>query len=274
MFNSDHFAFGKNWASYSSLIGNREVEEAEKGLLKLVERERLSGASFVDIGCGSGLHSLAAARLGAGRIVAVDYDLDSVNTTKSLFERYTVAVPHQVERFDILSGDALSRYGLFDVVYSWGVLHHTGDMWRAIENAAHLVRPDGVFVFSLYRRTYMDFFWKLEKALYSKAPELLQQIIRGVYVGAFRLGLLLSSRSFEAHVANYRTTRGMDFYHDVHDWLGGYPYESATASQVAQKLAELGFVRVREITQPTSVGLLGSGCNEYVYARQRSGGPA
>jgi SAM-dependent methyltransferase len=267
--NHNHFAFGKNWASYSSLVGEREVEEAEKGLLKLVERQKIFGASFIDIGCGSGLHSLAAARLGASRIVAIDYDPDSVNTTKSLLERFQVSISHRVERYDILNGDGVSRYGLFDVVYSWGVLHHTGDMWRAIENAAELVKPGGLFVFSLYRKTYMDFFWKQEKPLYSNAPESAQRWIRGLYVMAFRLGLLLRLQSFEEYVARYRSVRGMDFYHDVHDWLGGYPYETATSWQVARKLAELGFDLVTEITRPTSLGLLGAGCDEYVYARRR-----
>jgi hypothetical protein len=58
-----------------------------------------------------------------------------------------------------------------------------------------------------------------------------------------------------------------DYFHDLHDWLGGYPYESITPIQVAQELTNLGFAHVRSKIEPRSIGLFGSGCDEYVYAR-------
>ena len=119
-----HFDFGKNWSSYSELIGQPQIDEAKKGLLKLLTADELRGKSFLDIGCGSGLHALAAAQLGVSRIQAFDIDPDSVATTKVVLTRHAVAVPWQAEQVSVFDLDP-QRHGRFDVVYSWGVLHHT-----------------------------------------------------------------------------------------------------------------------------------------------------
>ena len=146
------FAFGKNWESYATLIGESEIAEAEKALLRLFPDVQLQGRSFLDIGCGSGLHALAASRLGARPITAIDIDPDSVATARAVLARYKVdCAVSQQSVFDMT--------GHFDVVYSWGVLHHTGDMWRAIEKAASLVAPGGLLAIALYRRTKSDAFW-------------------------------------------------------------------------------------------------------------------
>lgn len=79
-----HFAFGRNWAEYAGKITEAEVREAEAGLLRLMGGERLEGKRFLDIGSGSGLHSLAALRLGAREVLAVDIDADSVATTRAV----------------------------------------------------------------------------------------------------------------------------------------------------------------------------------------------
>lgn len=259
-----HFAFGKNWASYSALIDAPQIEEAKKGLLRLIPEEEFKGRSFLDIGCGAGLHALAAARLGVGRIHAIDIDPDSVSTSRDVLSRSNVAVPWRVEPLSVFDLDP-ARQGTFDIVYSWGVLHHTGNMWEAIGKAASMVAPDGLLVLALYRTTYLDSLWKLEKRLYARSPEFVQSILRAIYVAAFRLGKLATGAGFREHVANYKSSRGMDFYHDVHDWLGGYPYETALAPEVASKLANLGFKAERVFARPISVGVFGSGCDEYVY---------
>jgi hypothetical protein len=111
----------------------------------------------------------------------------------------------------------------------------------------------------------MDHFWKLEKRLYSRAPEMMQNVIRTAYVAAYRLRALAMGEDFRDHVATYASSRGMDFYHNIHDWLGGYPYETAVASEVERRLIDLGFQAERIFAQPLHVGIFGSGCNEYVY---------
>jgi 2-polyprenyl-6-hydroxyphenyl methylase/3-demethylubiquinone-9 3-methyltransferase len=264
-----HFAFGANWASYARLVGEREIEEAEKGLVKLVPAGEFRGRSFFDIGCGSGLHSLAATRLGVSRLFAVDYDPDSVTTARSLLERSAVTIPWRAERADVFELDG-ANVGQFDIVYSWGVLHHTGEMWRAVDKAASFVAPGGLLVISLYRTTTMDGFWKVEKRWYSQASAGMQRLARGVFRLVQRTLMWLRGSSYRDLAKNYRAIRGMDIDHDLHDWLGGYPYETALAPEVDERLRRLSFTPERVFALPKSLGVLGSGCDEYVYRKSLS----
>jgi len=258
-----HFAFGKNWASYSRLVTDARVEEAIAGLRRLAG-EDLTGKRFLDIGCGSGLHSLAALRLGAREVVGLDIDPDSVATAQEL-----LAVNASAQRWSVMERSIfdpqIGSMGRFDVVYSWGVLHHTGDMCRALRAAAGLVAPGGHFIFALYRHTSFCWFWKLEKRWYARASPAAQARAQAVYVKVFKL---LNRRNFKDYVANYARGRGMDFYHDVHDWLGGWPYESISPSQTESLMRQLELRRVRAFVRSgKSLGLLGSGCAEYVYSK-------
>ena len=230
-----HFAFGKNWKSFAKLIEGPQIEEAEKALSKLVPSEWLKGRSFLDIGCGSGLHVLAAARLGVNRILAIDIDADSVATTKALLSAHNFSVPWQAKEVSVFDLDP-ARHGQCDIVYSWGVLHHTGDMWEALKKAAAMVAPRGLLVVALYRTTKSDAFWKREKRWYAHASPLAQALARACYITAYRLALIRTRQRFRTFLANYKSARGMDFYHDVHDWLGGYPYETALAPEIDDKL--------------------------------------
>ena len=211
-----HFAFGKNWASYAALIDEPQMEEAKKGLLKLIPAEEYKGCSFLDIGCGSGLHALAAARLGVSRIMAVDIDPDSVATCSGLLSSKNIVVPWHANTMSVFDLDP-THQGTFDIVYSWGVLHHTGNMWEAISKAASMVAPNGLFAIALYRKTYMDPFWKVEKRLYAHAPKIVQNGVRAGYIAVFRLAKLAMGANLREYVAKYGSSRGMDFYHDVHD---------------------------------------------------------
>jgi 2-polyprenyl-6-hydroxyphenyl methylase/3-demethylubiquinone-9 3-methyltransferase len=157
----------------------------------------------------------------------------------------------------------IGSMGRFDVVYSWGVLHHTGAVHRALRAAAALVRPGGQFVFALYRRTPLCWFWKIEKRWYAGASAAAQARAQAMYVRVFRL---LNRRNFKDYVANYAQVRGMDFYHDVHDWLGGWPYESISPAEVDGLMQQLGLRQIRAFLVPgRALGLLGSGNDEYVY---------
>jgi 2-polyprenyl-3-methyl-5-hydroxy-6-metoxy-1,4-benzoquinol methylase len=263
-----HFAFGKNWASYAARIDEARIEEATKGLLKLIPAVDFKGKSFLDIGCGSGLSALAAAQLGVDSIVAIDIDPVSVATTRAVLSSNNVSVPWRAETMSVFELDAMGDTA-FNIVYSWGVLHHTGAMWEALNKSASMVAPNGLLAIALYRRTYLDPFWKLEKRLYAHAPHVVQTLVRGAYVAAFRLGLWATGRSFRDYLANYKSARGMDFYIDVHDWLGGYPYESVLAPELESTLASRGFAAERVFSRPQQIGLFGSGCDEYVYRLTR-----
>jgi SAM-dependent methyltransferase len=245
---SARFAFGENWAEYAKLIDEPRIAQATESVRRLVGD--LSGQSFLDIGCGSGLHALAAARLGAAPIVAVDIDPRSVETAKRVLAG--LAVPADVREISVFDLPDET----FDVVYSWGVLHHTGAMHAAMRKAAGLVKPGGLFAFALYRKTPMCGAWKIEKRIYSRSPPIIQRTIRALYILAYRA----ARRSRERE-------RGMDFVHDAHDWLGGYPYESISPAEVASTMDALGMVRVRDFVEAQGLGIFGSGCDEYVYRK-------
>lgn len=257
----NHFDFGKNWAAFSQRIDEDRLSAAITSLQALVPD--LHGKSFFDIGCGSGLFSLAALRLGAKRVFAVDIDDESVATTRKVLTTLAGTAPWTAECrsvFDVSD----EEFGTFDVVYSWGVLHHTGDMWRAIDQASRLVAPGGTFAFALYERTPFCAAWRVEKRLYSRAPAAIQRLIQATYMTLRGLGRIMTGRRF-----GKTERRGMARDLDAHDWLGGYPYESASRDQVFVFMRERGFYRVKEL--PTRIhlaGLLGSGCSEYVYVRE------
>lgn len=267
-----HFAFGKNWAEYAEKVTEDKIAEAERGLQRLLAQDRLDGLSFLDIGCGSGIHSLAAIRLGARKVFAVDLDADSVHTTLALLKRHAPAGGDwSVKEVSVFDLDP-NRCGTYDVVYSWGVLHHTGAMKSAIDSAARMVAPGGRFVLALYRRVWMDFFWRWEKRWYSKASPVAQRTAQAIYIWLYRVAFWVTGRNFRKYVKNYGSNRGMDFYHDVHDWLGGYPYESILPQEVDLLMKKLGFSKERIFARQgrvfgRSTGLFGSGCDEYVYRK-------
>jgi SAM-dependent methyltransferase len=261
------FEFGENWRSFLNRLDAHRIGEAEKSLKWLLDCERLDGKRFLDIGSGSGLSSLVARRLGAD-VVSFDYDPQSVNCTAALRDRFFPNDAHWlVEHGSILDPEFLRKLGRFDVVYSWGVLHHTGAMRNAIENAAWLVAPCGILALALYRKTALCWFWTLEKRWYCQASELAQARARSVYINLLRAAFAAARRDFSTYVANYSDNRGMDFAHDVHDWLGGYPYESIGCVSLDKLLRQGGFEKIKAKVRRASIGVFGSGCDEYVYRR-------
>jgi 2-polyprenyl-3-methyl-5-hydroxy-6-metoxy-1,4-benzoquinol methylase len=270
-----HFAFGHNWSDYADKIGEEQIIEARNALQRLLGNEVLAGKRFLDIGCGSGLHSLAALQLGAAEVVATDIDPESVNTTERVLRRFAPAGASyrviQRSVFDLNIADL----GSFDVTYSWGVLHHTGNMYEALARAGAMTAPSGLFVFALYAKTWLCRFWTIEKRWYAAASAKRQECAQRNYIRLFRIRLLISGHRFAAYKEKYRS-RGMDFYHDVHDWMGGYPYESISNREVDDLMTSTGFQAQRLFLSSKgkilgrNVGFFGSGCDEYVYIRKGS----
>lgn len=263
----NHFAFGENWRSFVDLVDEDMIAQAVRSLERLLPRTELAGRTFLDIGCGSGLSMLAASRLGAASLQGIDIDPQSVAAAQALMSRFSPNGPWQTRVTSVFDLDP-ARDGTFDVVHSWGVLHHSGDMWTAVRRAAALVAPGGGLVLALYRRTPLCGFWTHEKRVYSRAGRSTQAAMRALFKATYAAGLIASGRNPVSYIQGYKSARGMDWSHDVHDWLGGYPYESVLPDEVRSELESLGFTLVRVFEKPAAVkGLLGSHCDEFVAVR-------
>ena len=263
-----HFAFGQNWSKYSRAINSQRILEATKNIERLLGNIKLANFTVLDIGSGSGIHDVAFLRMGCKFLEAIDYDLDSVRTTENTIEQNYTGDNYRVYKDDILNLKNLTDKK-FNLVYSWGVLHHTGDLSNAIKNSCLLVETDGYFAIAVYRKTRLCNFWRIEKKLYSHSPRFIQLIFEFIYVFIFALRFTSKYRktSIFQYVSSYEQFRGMKWIYDVRDWLGGYPYESISASDLKQKFSDLGFVLVNEFSSLPEMGLLGTGCDEFLFRK-------
>jgi 2-polyprenyl-6-hydroxyphenyl methylase/3-demethylubiquinone-9 3-methyltransferase len=269
----ERFAFGENWARFLALLNDERIEQAKASLKNMLEVDSLEGKSFLDIGSGSGLFSLAARRMGA-RVVSFDYDPQSVACTKELKRRY---YEHdngwQVESGSVLDRDYLGKLGQFDIVYSWGVLHHTGAMWTALEHVAPHVAPAGKLFIALYNdQGGASRRWTRIKQIYNQLPPYLRPVFTVlVYfpreLRFFFIDLLRGHphKYFSAIFYYSKTGRGMSWWHDLVDWIGGYPFEVSKPEQVFEFYKRRGF----KLTKLTTAGG-GLACNEFVFQRNDS----
>ncbi|HKC85471.1 MAG TPA: class I SAM-dependent methyltransferase [Blastocatellia bacterium] len=267
----ERFEFGKNWSRFLEVFRDEQVVTAESSLKRMLEIDSLAGMRFLDIGSGSGLFSLAARRLGA-RVHSFDYDPQSVACTAELRRRYFPGDDRWVvEEGSALDADYVAGLGEFDIVYSWGVLHHTGRMWQALENARLPVAPGGRLFIAIYNDNgSKSRRWAQIKHAYNNLPRLLRAPFAALAITPHEAKTFLRA-TLDGRAGEYLrswiepdTLRGMSHWRDIVDWVGGYPYEFATPEQIFDFYRERSFTLTK-----LKCGGVGLGCNEFVFTKEQ-----
>jgi 2-polyprenyl-3-methyl-5-hydroxy-6-metoxy-1,4-benzoquinol methylase len=273
----DRFAFGRNWASFQTTIDARRIADAERSLQTLLSADDLVGKRFLDAGSGSGLFSLAAHRLHAS-VTSFDLDPDSVACTCQLKARFTAdGPPWQVLQGSLTDSQFLASLGQFDIVYCWGVAHHTGQMWQALDNLSAMVAPGGTIVLAIYNdQQYISRAWRGVKRLYQRLPRFLRPLL----VAAIGLSMFLTRLATTLIASLLRLvtlrnpvvpflnwirqsqSRGMHAWYDLVDWVGGWPFEVARPEDVFRFMRDRGFT-LHDLNTTS-----GHGCNEFVFFRK------
>ena len=253
----ERFEFGANWSRFLAHLDDRRIDDAEASLQSMLKVETLAGRRFLDIGSGSGLFSLAARRLGA-EVRSFDYDPQSVRCTEELRRRYFPDDPRwTVTSGSVLDDAFLATLGSYDIVYSWGVLHHTGQMWKALGNVAPLVAPAGRLFIALYNDEGLaSRYWHAVKKTYVRYP-VLRWPIALMHVPY----PLAPSLALRVLTGRRQAVRGMTLWYDFIDWIGGYPFEVATPEAVVDFFTARGF-RLDKLRTTNRMG-----CNEFVFVR-------
>lgn len=263
---STTFSFGQNWQTFVERRFTPErVAIARTHIAHFLGIESLAGCSFLDIGCGSGLSSLAAYELGADRIVSFDVDPHSVSATRQLWEISGKPANWTISQGSILDSSFVSGLEHADIVYSWGVLHHTGQMWQAVTNAAGLMSANGRFYVSLYVTTPKSAYWTAVKQRYNRASPTGKRLMELWHVVSRKwIRQLMRGRNPLQEMREYQQKRGMDYMTDIRDWLGGFPYEHARIEDV------FAFARQQLSLELVNIAT-GEAAIEYLFAPRTSG---
>ncbi len=252
------FDFGSNWQAFSARrLDAVRLTTAVRSLQSLLEKDTLEGLSFLDVGCGTGLFSIAAHQLGAAKVVGIDVNPSCISVSEQNRDRLAPHSPVLFQQGSALSRGDLHSLGRFDIVYAWGSLHHTGAMWEAIGNVAKQVSPGGLLVVALYNQHLTSPVWKIIKRLYNWLPGFGRVSMAVLFSGIIYVAkFLVTGRN------PLEKERGMDFWFDVIDWIGGYPYEYTKPREVQKFVTAQGFKPGHYI--PARVP---TGCNEFVFIK-------
>ena len=265
----ERFEFGKNWANFLNTLDDERISNAEKTLTTWTNLVDFSGKTFLDIGSGSGLFSLCALRLGA-KVHSFDYDPDSVAFTAELRRRYFPDDPDwTVESGSALDEEYVSSLGVHDIVYSWGVLHHTGDMWTGLRNADLCVKDQGMLFVAIYNdQGGPSRYWTWVKRTYNRLPRGLRGPFTALTMGPREIRMfcrmLVVGRPdiYLRTITQYKSSRGMSYWHDLVDWVGGYPFEVAEPEAIFDFYHSRGY----QLTKLETMGG-GLGCNQFVFQK-------
>jgi 2-polyprenyl-6-hydroxyphenyl methylase/3-demethylubiquinone-9 3-methyltransferase len=258
------FSFGKNWDRFLDSLNPTRLKIAESSIVDFLEVDSFSNKSVLDIGCGSGIFSYSFYQLGAKKLVSFDVDPYSVACCKHMRERAGGPDNWEVLEASVLDKKKIGALGKFDIVYSWGVLHHTGDMWKAIGNATTLVHKNGYLYITIYNKTSTSIFWLWIKKIYNKFPLIGKFVI--VPLEAIRHFLLYvaGGKNPVTEIRNYYKKRGMRWHNDLVDWLGGYPYEYASIQDIfiyfKNNHPDFKLINLKDVN--------GIGCNSFLFIKE------
>ena len=252
------FRFGANWQQFVQRVGAREINEMRNSIRAVLPEVDGQCLRILDVGCGSGLASAAFVSMGS-TVESFDVDGESVDCSRSLREKLDIPASRwSIWQGSILSDRLVSDLERFDVVYAWGVLHHTGNLWRACENAARLVRDDGYLMVAIYNdQKGISTYWTKVKYIYNK-----YSFSRPFLVALHAPYLIFARKILRWLVGKPQIERGMSYWHDMLDWLGGYPFEVAAPQRVVSFFESRSFVIVRQALCGTR-----HGCNEFVFRK-------
>ena len=203
----ERFEFGKNWSAFLSVLDDERIATAVESLKKMLECDDLAGKTFLDIGSGSGLFSLAARRLGA-KVHSFDFDSNSFACTQELRNRYFPNDPN----------------------------------WRVEQGSA------------------LDADCRLPRVL--KTPFAIAVILPDEGKSLLKSLITLRPWNYIRSWTRYKNGRGMNRWHDIIDWVGGFPYEYASVDRIFEFYKQRGFTLVK--VKSEGVGL---GCNEFVFVK-------
>lgn len=241
------FSFGKNWNDYNKTVSPERIQSAVQDIKSWLGEDFVRNKRVIDVGCGSGVHSLAFYQLGASELRSFDSDIHSVNSTKDHWNKAKQPVNWIVDEGSVLDGDYIAGLGVYDILYSWGVLHHTGDMWNAIDRACALVKPGGVFWIGIYAKGPKYKEHLALKRKFNSSTFATKQIM--IWKAIFRKMISRLKNKQNPFGWNQKKERGMNTYHDIVDWLGGLPYEVASEDEMISFFEQRSFRLLRSMNK-------------------------
>ncbi len=267
----ERFEFGQNWTRFLATVNDARVLRAEASLKAMLGLDTLAGLTFLDIGCGSGLFSLAARRLGADRtFVRLRSAVGSLQPqAEGALPSRRRRLAHRVgigPRCRLSRKPSPFRHRLLLGCPSPHRCHVAGARACAASRAAN-----GKLFIAIYNDMgSQSIRWRQLKRLYAKLPAAVQPLYAcAVSAPEEAKGFLRAVPSgrpqdYVATWTKYERNRGMSRWRDIIDWVGGYPYEFAKPDAICSFFIDRGFA-----LDKMCIGG-GLGCSEYVFSRSNS----